>query len=181
MPAYFVRLGPLAELRAAISNVRLSRHRRVVVRTADGLRIGEIVAPCRAAESDDPPIILRPTSGEDELLIRRLARHRREAVEKCRAALAEAGSNAVLLDVDPLLDGTKLMLHFLGQVDDRAERIAGKIVDEYESIVRTRHFTKLLRDGCGPACGTQNAGGCGTEGCSGCPAPCKPNFPHLKL
>ncbi|MDB4807655.1 hypothetical protein OAH22_02240 [bacterium] len=110
--------------------------------------------------------VLRPTTNEDELLLRRLERHKREAVEACQTALAKSESQSVLLDVDQLFDGGTLVLHFLGSVDSLAESITREITERYESIVRTRHFSKLLTDGCGPNCGEQD-GECGS-GCGGC-------------
>jgi len=75
----------------------------------------------------------------------------------------------MLLDVDQLLDGGTLIMHFLGPVDEIAESVTKEIAERYESVVRTRHFAKLLRDGCGPGCGTESGRGCG-ESCSGCSA-----------
>ena len=58
--------------------------------------------------------------------------------------VAESGSSSILLDVDQLFDGGTLVMHFLGPVDEIAESVTKKVVDRYESIVRTRHFSKLL-------------------------------------
>lgn len=170
MYRYFVRLGSLAEVHTARwPAASLPRDCRVIVRTARGLELGEVVG--RSGQEANPEAvelrILRPTSDEDELLIRRLERHKREAIEACRSALTEAGSRATLLDVDQLLDGGTLIMHFLGPPDEIAESVTRQIADRYESIVRTRHFAKLLRDGCGPECGTDKAGGCGND-CAGC-------------
>lgn len=143
----------------------------MIVRTERGVELGEVVRQCPppvTAENRDIAI-LRPTTDEDELLIRRLQRHKREAVEACREALESAGSKAILLDVDQLFDGGTLVMHFLGPVDEIAESITKQVVDRYESIVRSRHFSRLLREGCGPDCGTEIGGGCG-GGCAGCAA-----------
>jgi hypothetical protein len=78
----------------------------------------------------------------------------------------------MLLDVDQLFDGGTLIMHFLGPVDAIAETVTREIADRYESVVRSRHFSKLLRDGCGPDCGTEKGGGCGTS-CAGCSVACK--------
>lgn len=170
MYRYFLRLGSLAEIHTARWMVpSLPRDCRVIVRTSRGLELGEVVGPCQqvAATAEPELRIVRATSDEDELLIRRLERHKRAAVETCRSALSESGSKAMLLDVDQLLDGGTLIMHFLGPVDEIAESVTREIADRYESVVRTRHFAKLLRDGCGPGCGTENAGGCGGS-CVGC-------------
>ena len=170
MHRYFVRLGAMAEVYTARWPVSpLQRNRRVIVRTARGLELAEVVGPCRQdAKADESEYrIVRPTSDEDELLIRRLERHKRAAVEACRSALTESGSQATLLDVDQLLDGGTLIMHFLGPVDAKAESITSDIVERYESVVRTRHFARLLQEGCGPGCGTENGRGCGDR-CAGC-------------
>jgi hypothetical protein len=146
----------------------------VIVRTRRGIELGEVAGAHRPPPALDPSkvehattCIIRPTTDEDELLIRRLERHKREAIEACRRALAESGSPSTLLDVDQLFDGGTLLMHFLGPIDTIAESITTRIVAQYESIVRTRHFAKLLRDGCGPGCGTGDGGGCGSS-CEGC-------------
>jgi hypothetical protein len=169
MHAFFVRIGSLAEVHAARSPQPVGRGRRVIVRTTRGVEWGEVVGTCRGVSSTDPSAvqILRPTSDEDELLIRRLERHKREAVEACRRGLAESGSKAMLLDVDQLFDGGTLIMHFLGPVDPIAHSVTKQIAERYESIVRVRHFSKLLRDGCGPDCGTAEGRGCGSN-CASC-------------
>jgi len=168
MQSYFVRIGSLAEIHAARGPEGIERNCRVIVRTPAGLQLGQVLGQCDDSIEDqiDSPKILRSTTSEDELLIRRLNRHKRQAIEKCRRAIVQSGSESVLLDVDQMLDGGTLLMHFLGPVDPAAESITKKIADEYESVVQTRHFAKLLRDGCGPDCGT--GAGCSTGGCAGC-------------
>lgn len=169
MQSIFVRLGSLAEVHSALSPTPLERGRRVIVRTTRGVELGEVVQPDRGPSAPDRSSvrILRPTTDEDELLIGRLERHKREAVEACRSALAQSGSHAMLLDVDQIFDGGTLIMHFLGPVDEIAESVTKQIAEQYESIVRTRHFSKLLRDGCGPGCGSERSGGC-SGNCPGC-------------
>ncbi len=178
----YVRIGALGEVHLATCPLILPRGRRVIVRSSRGTELAEIIRcipsqePENTSVTEDQPqtpskrqpsvSILRPTSDEDELLLKRLDRHKREAVEACQVALAESGSDAVLLDVDQVFDGGTLVMHFLGSVDAAAESITREITERYESIVRTRHFAKLLRDGCGPDCG-EKEGGCGSK-CSGC-------------
>ncbi|QDT06160.1 hypothetical protein K227x_45680 [Rubripirellula lacrimiformis] len=146
----------------------------MIARTGRGTELGEVVGPCRDSQkaADSMVSVVRATTEEDELLIRRLDRHKREAVEACRAALAEAGSVACLLDVDQIFDGGTLVMHFLGTVDEVATTVTRSVAEKYESIVRSRHFAKLLKDGCGPDCGTGEGGGCG-GGCSGCAVKCR--------
>ena len=174
MHLFFLRIGSLGEIHVASGTDRLPRGRRVIVRTGRGVELGEVVGPIAADRFSSPSVqILRPTTDEDELLIRRLDRHKRRAVEACRDALKQAASPAVLIDVDQLFDGGTLVMHFLGEADAEAETITSKIAAEYEAVVQSRHFAKLLSDGCGPGCGTEEGGGCGTSsnagsGCSTC-------------
>jgi hypothetical protein len=112
--------------------------------------------------------ILRPTSAEDELLLRRLERHKHRAVEACRDALKDSGSLATVLDIDLVFDGGTLVIHFLGPVDQHERELTEQIAARYESIIRSRHFAKLLQDGCGPECGTKSGNGCGSGACSTC-------------
>ncbi len=168
MSRYFVRIGSLSEIRTCLGRPGLQRGRRVILRTERGVEVAEVVGPCHRSRSSAGAVLqlLRPTTEQDELLIRRLDRHKRDAVEACRSELAGSGSTATLLDVDQLFDGGTLVMHFLGPVDAVAETITKRVADRYESIVRSRHFAKLLGEGCGPDCGTKT-GECGGS-CAGC-------------
>ena len=152
----------------------VDRGRRVIVRTDRGVELAEVIGPYRPTSEPAEQVratILRPTTDEDELLIRRLERHKREAVESCRQRLAELGSTSTLLDVDQLFDGGTLIMHFLGPIDQIAQSISNEVGQQYESVVRTRHFAKLLSEGCGPDCGNGAEGSCST-GCTGCAVRC---------
>jgi cell fate regulator YaaT (PSP1 superfamily) len=176
MQHYYVRVGALGEIHLAEGDSSLTPGQRVILRTARGVELGWIASPLRRFAADpagNPPNktaqVVRPTTPQDELLLKRLERHKRRAVEACRIALAESGSKATLLDVDQIFDGGTLVMHFLGDADEQAEAITAEIAAQYEAVVRSRHFAKLLHDGCGPGCGTAEAGGCGEGGgCSQC-------------
>ena len=170
MQRYYVRIGSLAEIHVAEGEPSLSPGRRVIVRTARGVELGWIATPIggRGAARQPTARVLRATRDEDELLLRRLERHKRQAVEACRTALKASGSESVLLEVDQIFDGGTLLMHFLGPVDDLAQAITEQIVEQYESVVRSRHFAKLLSEGCGPGCGSDASAGCGSGGCSQC-------------
>ncbi|KAA1258513.1 hypothetical protein LF1_10330 [Rubripirellula obstinata] len=172
MQLVYLRIGSLAEIHAATALLPLSRGRRVIVRTGRGIELGEVVGPCRTHPVGQATTrVLRPTTEEDELLIRRLDRHKRRAVEECRIAMQDAGCSATLLDVDQLFDGGTLVMHFLGEVDEQARQITETIAGQYESVVQSRHFAKLLSDGCGPDCGTKEGGGCSGT-CGSCAVGC---------
>ncbi|QDV42914.1 hypothetical protein Enr13x_27650 [Stieleria neptunia] len=144
-----------------------------MVRSPRGIEVAEVISQRRSDNEScvvDPPgyRIVRPTTDSDELLVARLERYKTQAIEACRVRLGRSDSGAMLLDVDQLLDGGTLRMHFLGDVDADAQRIADEIAEEYESVVRTNHLSELLTDGCGPECGT--TAGCGSSGggCAGC-------------
>ncbi len=170
MHDYFVRIGAMAEIQPARAGYPLEPGQRVIVRTARGVELATVAAARNSECGDDPGVqVLRATTGEDELLLRRLERHKREAVESCRRELAAAGSNATLLEVDQVFDGGTLVMHFLGPIDELAQAVTERVVEKYESVVKSRHFAKLLKEGCGPDCGTEAGSGCGTAGgCASC-------------
>ncbi len=170
MPRYHVQIGSLDEIHVGLAPIDLDRGRRVIVRSRRGVELGRIVSPVtdpNRLPSSSHVQILRPTTEQDELLIGRLQRHKREAVEACREELSRNGSSSLLLDVDQIFDGGTLIMHFLGPVDEVAQSITQSITQRYESIVRSRHFAKLLREGCGPDCGTGESDGCSGT-CTGC-------------
>ncbi|MGV3482782.1 MAG: PSP1 C-terminal domain-containing protein, partial [Planctomycetaceae bacterium] len=114
-------------------------------------------------------VIVRRTTAEDELLLSRLEKHRTAAMAECRRELSEAGSTAVLLDVDQLFDAGTLIFYFLEDIEPATEEIVQRLAARYESRVRSRDFAELMSEGCGPGCGTKEAHG---GGCSGACAVC---------
>lgn len=156
------------------------RGQRVVCRTPRGLELGTITAPGPGEKSDDPEAegvdrcegkILRRTTAEDELLDARLLRYKRRAIERCRREMSDSGIEATLIDVDHLFDGRTLVFYFLGEITDELQSLTDSLSSLYEQSVRSKHFAKLLAEGCGPGCGTEAKGGCGTGGgCAVCVA-----------
>ena len=76
------------------------------------------------------------------------------------------GGTSKRIQYSTLLNGQTLVMHFLGKVDQVAQSISNEIVEQYESVVRTRDFAKLLNEGCGPDCGS--GGACTNGSCAGC-------------
>jgi hypothetical protein len=167
---HLVRVGSLGHVGrfAAIDHTRYPRRCRVICRTARGLEVGEILATI----GDDGPLdgdVIRRVTVQDELLLERIERRQQEAFRACSQLLASHGVPAVLMDVEHLFDGQSLFFYFLGEVDERVERLTGELADVYEARVQFRKFTESLMQGCGPECGTESAaGGCGDAGCSSC-------------
>jgi hypothetical protein len=114
--------------------------------------------------------ILRRTTPEDELLWAQLRQLGEEAYENCTRWIADQGSSAILLEVEPLLDGRTLYFHFLTFVEAHIQDKLDQLAKIYEREVRQSKFARLLEHGCGPGCGTAEAkNGCGTSGgCAVC-------------
>lgn len=173
--SYHVRVGSMGELWhcAAADEGAYGRGQRVVCRTPRGLELGTITAPGLRGDAQDSARcdgkILRRTTTEDELLDARLLRYKRRAIERCRREIRDAGIEATLIDVDHLFDGRTLIFYFLGEITDELQSLTESLASSYEQSVRSKHFAKLLAEGCGPGCGTEAKGGCGTGGgCAVC-------------
>jgi cell fate regulator YaaT (PSP1 superfamily) len=152
----------------------------VVVRTARGLELAEVLAPpSELSEAEADGAILRPATVEDQLLAARLEKNRTAAYEACAARIAELGLSTVLIDVEHLFDGQSLVFYFLGEPSDELQEVCSELAELYEASAQFRRFTETLLVGCGPGCGTADAegGGCGScavgraTGCGSCGSP----------
>jgi cell fate regulator YaaT (PSP1 superfamily) len=152
----------------AVDATRYPRNARVIVRSARGLEIGEILAAPEPTEQllETDGQILRRVTVEDDLLAARLEKHRHEAYHACCDLLAEVQIPAVLVDVEHLFDGEGLFFYFLGEVPQSAAPVMQQLADLYEAKVEFRKFADTLTEGCGPGCGTEEAKGQG--GCASC-------------
>ena len=148
-----------------------TRHARVVVRTARGLEIGEVLAPPEelGSANDHEGTILRAMTIEDRLLEGRLAKNSHAAFEACQQRLNERGLSACLMDVEHLFDGRTLVFYFLGDVPAEVEHVTGELAEVYEAKAQFRNFADALTNGCGPDCGTESAEG---HGCTNCATGC---------
>ena len=175
---YFVRMGSAGDIHRATALAPLHRGQQVVLRTPRGLEIGEVSAPCRQLNEADEQAarrmkVVRPVSPTDQLVIDRLQQHKTEALLACRQALQEAGSQAVLLDIDHLLDGGTLIMQFMSPADSVAQSIVDQIAKDYERIIQSERLAEKISTGCGPDCGTESASGCGSPGgCQSCSSSC---------
>lgn len=173
MFSHLVRIGAMGHVGRflAVDRVRYPRATRVVVRTARGLEIGEVLAEPDGADEAQPldGDLLRPMAIEDELLAARIEKHRQDAYDACSALLAKRSLSALLIDVEHLFDGQGIYFYFLGDISPEIEACTAELAEAYETKVQFRKFTETLIEGCGPGCGTEAAkgqGGC--EACTGC-------------
>jgi hypothetical protein len=172
MPRYhLVRVGALSHVGrfASLDSTRFPRGSRVIVRTARGLEVGEVLAPPTGestAEGDGS--ILRGMTVEDQLLEVRLGSQRQAAYDACRRRLTEVGVEAVLVDVEHLFDGQTLVFYFLGPPPPESEHITAELAAAYDAEAHIGTFADALTQGCGPGCGTDEAAGCGScsTGCA---------------
>jgi len=160
---HLVRVGALGHVGrfTAVDAVRYPRHTQVVVRTGRGLELGEVLTEPEG--TDDGPAdgsILRGVTVEDRLLAARLEIHRQAAFEACAARLLEMNSPAVLMDVEHLFAGSTLLFYFLGEMTPELEALTADLAELYETHVQFRRFADAVTEGCGPACGTDDATGC---------------------
>lgn len=164
---YLIRVGAFGVVVRCNSgdDAVYARGMRTVCRTERGVEIGQVIAVVPASDASEG-LILRRATTEDELLESRLRKYKAQAVQRCQAALASEAPETTLLEVDQLLDGRTLIFYFLGPVTHGVQALTDRLAEEYERKVRTRQFAKLLAEGCGPGCGTKEAGSCG--GCAVC-------------
>ena len=178
---YWVRYGSLGSLGrfATVDATGYPRGTRVVLRSEQGLQLGEVLAG--DAQDDAEPqtragVILRAMTVEDSLLEARIEKHAEQALAACDARLAALGVSSVLVDVEPLFDGTTLVFYFLGERTPEVDQVLDDLAEAYESKAQFRAYAQALTDGCGPDCGSGDGGNCAscTSGCAIATA-CKPN------
>ncbi len=146
------------------------RDARVICRTGRGLEVGVVLCPIDDQEqvpAQSEGQLLRPIGPEDELILQRLDKFRDKAFAACRKIIADRDIGAILVDVEHLFDGESVYFYFLGDADERVERLIGELGEAYDRKVRFKKFAETLANGCGPECGTQ-VGNCSAGGCSSC-------------
>ncbi len=196
LPLYYLtRVGVFGQVgRFHRTNAtQLSRRDQVVCRTARGLEVGTIMGPTvmgpsvvrdtvatsrtdhaqagvgRVEEPVDGRIV-RKMSTEDRLMWQQLQKLGAAAHSACEAWLRDNQIPAVLIEVEPLLDGKTLYFHFLSAVGIEVQQQLDELAAIYEKEVQQSKFARLLEHGCGPGCGTSSAvNGCSSRGgCAVC-------------
>jgi hypothetical protein len=146
--------------------------RRVLCRTSRGLEVGQFLRATTAFEEQLDGWIVRELLPDDELLWAHLQNLAQEAHEDCARWLVVNRSPAMLLEVEPLMDGRTLYFHFLEDVSTYPgiQAHVDKLALVFEQKAAESDFAARVEMGCGPGCGTENAvNGCGsTGGCAVC-------------
>ena len=164
---FFVQIGVLGNVGIFQANQNgFDRGAQVICRTERGLEIGRVLSVSSSAEQDSSDgQLLRAVTREDQLIIERLEKNRKQAIESCQEMLRTHQIRACLVDVEHLFDGSSLYFYFLGEIDPRLESLTSKLAEAYEAKARFRKFSERLHEGCGPDCGTKD---CSSGGCSTC-------------
>jgi len=170
---YLARVGALGNIgrfRSSDSTF-FARGNRVILRTARGLEVGEILntsnipqaekseSTTQLTEADGS--VLRLMASEDELLWERLEKNRDDAFNACSKYIQTNELPVTLFDVEPLFDGSTIYFYFWGEPSTQLDSIISDLAEEYEAKAQIRQFTQTLTEGCGPDCGTKE-GNCET-------------------
>lgn len=168
---HWVRVGVVGEVGryTASDGSRYARGSRVVLRTRRGLEVGDVLSSIDDPVAYADGVLLRRVSVEDELLLARLDRNKSEALDVCQSWLERQGMPATLLDAEPMLDGSRVFFHFLGEVPAGFDILSDALTDEFRRATGIDKFAETLEHGCGPGCGTDDAeNGCKTGSCGTC-------------
>ncbi len=130
---YLIRyglMGHVGEFRAAASlGVVFHRGQTVVIRSSRGEEFGEVLTACddldltdfvsevAPPETDKHPSVYRAANSEDLARAHEANESRLLHFSMCERILKEAGRDWELLDIEPLLDGGTIVLHYLGPHD----------------------------------------------------------------
>ena len=153
---HLVRVGAVSQVGrvAAVDAARYPRDARVVVRTARGLEVGEVLAaPSGESQAAQDGAILRGMTIEDQLLEVRLLKNREAAYAACANRLSELKLDVSLVDVEHLFDGRTLVFYFLGRQPPELETVTSELAAIYDTQVQFQAFANTLTEGCGPGCG----------------------------
>jgi cell fate regulator YaaT (PSP1 superfamily) len=190
---YLIRYGLMAHVgRFAADCEAYERGQTVVVRSPRGLELGEVLLKAdRAAEEpgstpprDSEPRVLRAAGVTDRDRARQLARERSSRLEVCERVFQDGLWPLQLVDVEPMLDGHRMVVHYLGPhrldasglVQAFRERCGFEVFLEPAGIDADEKEADEAARGCGH-CGHEggcgSGGGCGSDdsagaGCSGC-------------
>ncbi len=150
----------------SLSRMR-SRGARLVLQSPRGLEIGYSLGTSQSGQASSGNVV-RSMLPEDEFLSGHLDRLSKLAHQRCVGWLEDQNHGAILLAVEPLMDGHTLYFHFLSGVDDLVQQQIDSLVKLYEAEVAASDFVQRVIKGCGPGCGTAEAAGRGCSSCSNC-------------
>jgi hypothetical protein len=182
---YLVRYGLMGHVgrfpAAAEVDGSLERGAAVVIRTDRGLEMGEVLVRLAAGGSgetrgdetapapadSDHPCLLHEASPLDAEAARCAGEARDERYARCVQVLREGNWPIELVDVEPLLDRTTTVLHFVGPLDLDFARLRAHFRTLCELDVVFEPVGSAAVSG-GPSRGGEPSSGCGDCAGGGC-------------
>jgi hypothetical protein len=198
---YLVRYGVMGHVGAFVLEPSAAeapaRGQTVVIRSARGRELGEVLLALEPGEStsgprdpdaEDGPGFLRPARPDDLECFRRSERLRAARLTRCQEILDAAGGPIELLDVEPLIDPETVVLHGLGPRDLDLSRLQGRFRSEcdFDVVFELVGAGLDAMDRAGsPRPGAAENGTCGAcagsgGGCSDCVTPASANRPRAE-
>ncbi len=174
--AYHVQYGLARQVgRFVAGSIPYDRGQSVVLSTRRGTELGIVVADAGTVEAADGAEILRPAAPDDLAQARRAEATRHARFDACLRVFGEGTWPIEPIDVEPLLDEDRAVVHYLGphRLDLAGLRAALRVACGFDVV-----FEAVGRDipdpepeaepeeaghGCG-SCGSEG-GGCGSGGC----------------
>jgi hypothetical protein len=190
--SYLIRHGLMGRVgRFVADSPGLPRGQTVVIRSPRGTELGSVLLEVAGEETSplaqsSPARVLRVAGPEDLDLARRMELDRPRRFEACRHILQDGVWPFELIDVEPMLDDRRTVLHYLGPHRFDTSGLYSAILASCELDVYLEPAGVDIPDaeppgqaddpdhGCGHCgiggCGS--GGGCGSDssasGCSGC-------------
>jgi PSP1 C-terminal conserved region len=170
---YLVSYGPLGDFGrfSAAEPLECVRGDRVVVRTLRGLELGEVLSPTTTQHRtylSDAAVgsLLRRVTPADEKAEYRLRERGDEVFTAARQRTSDLGLPLEVIDVETLLDGEHVVLHFIRWADCDVRELVSGLSKQFSLHVLLQDLTAPTADthedhGCS-SCGS---GGCGSGGC----------------
>ena len=148
---YLVRYGAMASIARFGSSepVGGARGNRVVVRTDRGLEVGEVlVGPTDDVQPGASGEVVRLLSEEDQSQLENLRHQLEPLFEACQNHFLQRGLPVEAIDFDPLLDGDKVIIYFLGEPSAELGRLATELGGRYQASVEFQPAIEVAPAGC---------------------------------
>jgi len=170
----FGRLGDFGRFRAEPA-FPCARGDRVVVRTARGLEVGEVL--CDAGEGHIPFLpnstvgaLVRPASITDDARIVETQTVAQAMLARAVELATTLGMPLEFLDAETTLDGRHAILHLLRLGECDVRDLVSALAGEFDRTIELADLGEVPAQA--PAeekgCGSCGSGGCGSGGCGSC-------------
>lgn len=187
-PHYVVRYSRMSHIGRFAADPALGPLERgsvVVLRTARGTELGEVLAPSSVPADLPQRCILRVAGPDDHARSTQAEGDRFRRLAECERIFGDGTWPLMLVDVEPLLDDGRTVLYYLGphHLDDAGLRDALWLRCGIDAILEPvgRDVAEVIEEadpttpGCG-SCGSD--GGCGVGGCGTTSAESDPDHGH---